>query len=195
MKKGYWIALIFMLVCNLMLFYVLMRKKTGVNEHLKVSFSAEENLVTQGSYVLYESLGISLKNMYIFGNSSKDSTLIDYCAHEPHLVFRYNMEACTPCVANVISAIKEVFPDYATNGNIIFSCKGLKSGLNVNFNGKTHYSFGKGILGIPIEEYNIPYLFVLDENLKLDFLFVVYPKGNKQTLIDYLNLAKVRFHL
>lgn len=43
MKKGYWIALIFMLVCNLMLFYVLMRKKTGTNEHLKVSFSAEEN--------------------------------------------------------------------------------------------------------------------------------------------------------
>lgn len=195
MKHGfYWIALIFMLACNLMLFYRLIQKRT-VNKDLK-AYIRNNDMEVQGNYILYESLGASLEEIYLYRDCSKDSISINNLVAEPHLLFRYNIEACTPCIQNVISAIKEVFPNYENNKKIIFSCKGLKPKLNTKFNGKMHYSFTENAsMMLPIEKYDIPYLFVLDKDLNLKFLFVVSSKENKQAIIDYLSLVKVKFGL
>lgn len=188
-SKLYWFSLSFMLVCNIFMFSRIINKDKKIR--ILEMRNLKDDLVIHENYILYESLDLSLENLMLYKGNNADYILINEVIETPKLVFRYNLNMCPPCIQSVIYSIKEVFPNYERNENIFFSCKGLENRLKSSYNGKVNYSFVDESLFFLIESYNVPYLYVIDKDLKMKFLFVV-PKDNKQKIVDYLKIVKER---
>ena len=181
-----------MFVCNVVLFYHVINK-SNEKKDTNLLLNVIEDSQIHMSYMLYESLDYSLMGMK-FKRGLDDFSEIENLDEQPRLVFRYNLLMCPPCIQDVIHSIEAVFPDYKTNENIIFSCEGLEKRFDLSFNGKVNYAFMDDSLFIPIKKYQAPYMYILDKELKLKFLFVP-SKGSNQKTIDYLMLVKNKYSI
>ncbi len=109
---------------------------------------------------------------------------------------RYSYLSCTPCVDDVVALINE-FGKQNRNIEIIILAtyrfrKDLKSfkRLNKVF---THVYNVKS-LDLPVEEKHLPYLFVLDKNMRVMDLFIPRKEVPELTS-EYLERIKVYNHL
>jgi hypothetical protein len=106
------------------------------------------------------------------GSDSKNIFNLFNLVTDECLVFRFSGEACNTCVDFVIQKLKERFPDYSENRRI------LLIGSNINKRVKDHYydkpvlSYCSENIGLPFEDYNIPFLFIIDHEKICKMIFI-----------------------
>lgn len=169
-SKIYWIIILCMFACNISLYWLFYKERNNTR-----SFNTTQQIMMEKenlNYLLYESLDESITdNLHVYwGKEKKDSFKLSILAKEPKLIFRYSTTMCRPCIDDAIFEIKEVFPNYEVNENIVFSCKNLENRLKESYLGKRNLSFTY-LDNIPIEKHQIPYLFILDKDLKIKKAF------------------------
>ena len=189
-SKIYWAVILFLLVCNIYLFFSLQKSREQLQQINGLETSVIESKLR--SYLLYRSADETIPDTFAYwGRAQKDSFRISTLCTSPKLVFRYSMAMCQPCINEVVSAISELFPDYEKNEYIIFSCKDLEERLKDNFFKKKHLTSAL-FTSLPIEEEEVPYLFILDKDMRAKKLYPVF-KGSKQELREYLKMIKEKF--
>lgn len=178
-----------MLFCCIIILYLNGRK---VNDKLRYMEMQQKSSIILSDNILYESLDDSITNKAILGNSDQ---YFDFKNRPYYLVFRYNLNMCTPCIKNTLSAIKKVFPGYEKNESVLFSCSELEERLKESLYGKRNLSFVPDSLTLPLEQYQFPYFFIFDENRIAKCLYVISSKDDIGRIERYLQLMKKRFLL
>lgn len=129
--------------------------------------------------------------VYSGTDTASSLRLSEYIGEDTCLVFRFSGQMCDECINFVIKNLKEVFHDY-TSPKIILLGTEINSRIKEEFYGKQVVSISKADLGIPIEEYQVPYLFIADREMKAKFVFIPdrsYPEFTD----DYLHVIRTRF--
>lgn len=112
----------------------------------------------------------------------KKSTLICY----------FPMSSCPPCINILLEKIKNTFPDYAYRDDIIFFSNDVEYRLRNNFHGKQIYQYADKQQILPAENYNTPYLFILDDEMKTKLFFVI-DKQSPDYTDDYLKIVSQKY--
>lgn len=108
------------------------------------------------------------------------------------LVFRFSGAACNVCVDFVLEKIKNRFSDFSSNPRILLIGSNLNPRVKENHYGKSVLSYASDDLGIPFEEYNIPFLFILDRDRTCKMIFI--PEKALPELTDlYLDTVLKRY--
>jgi len=108
------------------------------------------------------------------------------------LVFRFSGAACNVCVDFVLDKIKNKFSDFSTNPRILLIGSNLNSRVKEDYYGKSVLSYASDDLGIPFEEYQIPFLFILDRDRTCKMIFI--PEKALPELTDlYLDTVLKRY--
>lgn len=111
---------------------------------------------------------------------------------KPTLVCYFSIQACTPCYQHMLEQVKHIFPDYDQREDILFLSNDLDFKLRDSYFNKQVYANINFKSELPIDTYNAPLLFLLNEDMKLDMVFV----ADKQTpdyTEEYLQIIKKRF--
>lgn len=111
---------------------------------------------------------------------------------KPTLVCYFSIQACTPCYQQMLEQVKHIFPDYDQRDDIIFLSNDLDFKLRDSYFNKQVYANVHFNSGLPFDSYNAPLLFLLNEDMKLDLVFV----ADKQTpdyTEKYLQIIRKRF--
>lgn len=117
---------------------------------------------------------------------------ITYTGVFPVLFCCFSVETCAPCYENMLDVVQEIFPDYKERNDIIFLSNDLEFRYRDSFYGKKIYS---NTMNIPLKiaEVGVPYFFLLDKDLKTDF--VMCPdKASPAKTRDYLTIIKKRLN-
>ena len=108
------------------------------------------------------------------------------------LVFRFSGAACNVCVDFVLDKIKNKFSDFSTNPRILLIGSNLNSRVKETSYGKSVLSYASDNMGIPFEEYQIPFLFILDRDRTCKMIFI--PEKALPELTDlYLDTVLKRY--
>lgn len=101
-------------------------------------------------------------------------------------------DTITPCYQQMLEQVKHIFPDYDQRDDIIFLSNDLDFKLRDSYFNKQVYANVHFNSGLPFDSYNAPLLFLLNEDMKLDLVFV----ADKQTpdyTEKYLQIIRKRF--
>lgn len=109
--------------------------------------------------------------------------------HTPLLVFRYSNYACNICIDFALDELKKVFPDYASNPNILFIASDYKSKTKTNFSNSINIK--ESNLGLSLEDTKLPFYFIL-VNDKAEHVFVP-DKSAPELTKTYLSEIKKRY--
>lgn len=146
-----------------------------------------ESILSRFKYEQY-----SIPNSYIYEGSDKNKLIpILSIANQPKLVLGFNQNMCRPCVEGVFACVKEVFPDFGTNLDIVCIADIEQRFKNDYYGMKVISFFQKE--DFPLYEIlRDPYFFILDEELSVKQLFIssaVTPELTK----EYLKIIKERY--
>ena len=188
-----------LLICNIVLLHIHQQDKNRMEkvventnglEHLRgVEFMlkvANKITVTRFKYEQYD---IGNANIYI--GSNKNILLpIRNMVSQPKLVLGLNQNMCSPCVHGVLEDLKEFFPDYENNPNIIYIADIEQKFKDNYFNKKVVSFHQKG--DFPLYEIGMPYFFILDKDLVVKMLFIT-DKNTPVLTKEYLSIIKERY--
>jgi len=108
------------------------------------------------------------------------------------LVFRFSGAACDVCVDFVLDKIKNKFSDFRSNPRVLLIGSQLNPRVKETYYGKSVLSYASDDLGIPFEEYQIPFLFILDRERTCKMIFI--PEKALPELTDfYLDTVLKRY--
>lgn len=152
------VILIALIICFILLVYSLLLKKN--------MFSNNKNNLTMELYVnqlITESL--INNNIEVSFDTNKESSeyFLKYNITEPLLVLRYSAYSCKSCVDFSRKKVQEYFSEKNLKDNVLFLVSDCKQ-CNISIDEKVILLHNKK-LGIPIEETNQPFLFVLKNNV------------------------------
>ncbi len=132
-----------------------------------------------------------INNCVLFDNN--DSVrLVDIIVNKPVLVLRCSVYNCPACVHHIVNKLKEHFSDYTKNPSIIVIYDSENMRYSKDICEKTAYVTNKrNILGLPMENRNMPFLFILDKDMKAKMFFIP-DKGMPELTDEYLSILKKR---
>jgi hypothetical protein len=132
-----------------------------------------------------------LKNYEIYIGADKNKVIpIETLIDKPKLIFGSSQNMCSPCIYSVLDKLKEVFPDYIENENILFVAD-IEQRLKDNYHHKKVVSF-ENEEDFPLYKSGMPYFFILDEDMMIKMLFIT-DKVSPDLTKEYLTLIKERF--
>jgi hypothetical protein len=141
-----------------------------------------------------EDLLVGNPDIYYGVNQADKIKLSDLVEEDGILVFRFSSETCNICVDYVIDKLKKAFPDFKTESRIVLLSSQVSDRLKKTYYGKTLYSFYENELDLPFESNRIPYIFILDKDMKAKLFFI--PEKSSPVFTDfYLNMVKERYGL
>lgn len=130
--------------------------------------------------------------MVYAGNNVENTFRLFDLVNEECLVFRFSGEACNVCIDFVLEKIKGRFENFAENDRILLIGSNINPRVKDNYYGKKILSYSSENMGIPFEEYNIPFLFVIDRDRITKLVFI--PEKAVPELTDfYLDTVKKRY--
>lgn len=141
---------------------------------------------------IYENELMNINDCEIY-NGKEPVRLIDLLAKDTILVLRFSEFNCSACVDLLTNQIKESFVDYLTNPKIIliYDSETMRLPQNI-FERPVFLTPKKNLLGLPMENFNTPFMFILDKDIKAKQFFV--PEKDMPELTDaYLRIIKKRF--
>ena len=160
-------------------------------EHLAgVEFMYEASKETTINRFKYEQHSIG--NTYVYLGSNNDVIVpVQSITDQPKLVLGINQNMCRPCVGGVFDDIKEFFPDFETNPNIICIAD-IERRFKNNYFGKRVVSFHQKTDYPLYEIVGTPYFFILDKDLCVKLLFIT-DKASPELTKEYLKIIKERY--
>jgi len=142
--------------------------------------------------LIYENELLKITDCEIYKEKSL-VRLVDIISKEPVLILRFSEFNCSACVDLLTNQIKESFVDYLINPKIIliYDSESMRLPINI-FEKPVFLSQNKNLLGLPIENFNAPFMFMLDKEMKAKLFFV--PEMSMPELTkEYLSIIKKRF--
>jgi len=200
-KKSTQIILLSIAVCFLLfniglLFLVQMHKNELNNtrnrlEHLEnVEFMFEASKEITVTRFKYEQYSIGNSYIYLGANNNKPIPLHSI-TNKPKLVLGLNQNMCRPCIEGVFADVKEIFPDFESNPNIICIAD-IEQRFKDDYYGKKVISFHQKDDFPLYEIVAMPYFFILDKDLCVKLLFITDKTSPNQTK-KYLKIIKERY--
>lgn len=190
------IAACFLLFNIGLLFLVQMHKNELNNtkhklEHLaNIEFMFEASKETTITRFKYEQCYIGDSYIYL-GSDNNKLIPMRSITDQPKLVLGLNQNMCPPCVEGVFADIKEVFPDFENNPNIICIAD-IEQRFKDNYYGKKVISFHEKD-NFPLYKIETkPYFFILDNDLCAKLLFIT-DITNPELTKEYLKTIKERY--
>lgn len=190
------IAACFLLFNIGLLFLVQMHKNELNNtkhklEHLaNIEFMFEASKETTITRFKYEQCYIGDSYIYL-GSDNNKLIPMRSITDQPKLVLGLNQNMCRPCVEGVFADIKEVFPDFENNPNIICIAD-IEQRFKDNYYGKKVISFHEKD-NFPLYKIETkPYFFILDNDLCAKLLFIT-DITNPELTKEYLKTIKERY--
>ncbi|TDX00496.1 hypothetical protein [Dinghuibacter silviterrae] len=114
----------------------------------------------------------------------------------PKLIFRYSEINCNVCYQKVLdelsALIKKIGPQNILIITSYYNQRELYNFMRVNNISQNVFNIGTASLGLPIEKYDVPFLFMADQSLKTKVLFVPY-KRNPGLTKQYFLSVKERY--
>ncbi len=107
-----------------------------------------------------------------FGNDTCESFNISQLLTDNILFFRFSGNFCDGCNEFVIRKLQEHFDNFSHNDKIVLLGKNINPRLKENYNGKKVLSYKNDYLGLPFEELDFPFMFVIDENRLVKMIFL-----------------------
>ena len=115
------------------------------------------------------------------GNKSPLSEVVS--AHGRTLVYRFSRMNCLPCIAMHFKLLKSILDDRAQMGLIILcdyhNARDLRILRNTYEVSCGLYSVDR--IGIPIEDVNNPYFFILTQDMRCEGFFTAFKETSQQT--------------
>ena len=143
------------------------------------------------STITNESLDLNDPLVYR-GNAVNDTFSLFDIVNDKCLVFRFSGEACNTCIDFVIEQLKKTFPDYASNERILLIGSNINNRVKEKYYGKPVISYVLEDLGLPFEEYNIPFLMIIDRDRESKMMFI--PEKSMPDLTEmYFKAVKERY--
>jgi len=189
-----------LLLCNIGFLYLHHQDKNKMKRavqsmsrlgHLKnVEFMFEASKEITRTRFRYEQYQIGNVLIYLGSDNNTLFPVLSITDH-PKLVFGLNQNMCSPCIEGALKIIKEFFPDYETNPNIICIAD-IEQRFKDNYFGKKVISFQRKA-DFPLYEIELmPYFFILDKDLVVKLLFIT-DKTSPELTKEYLKIIKDRY--
>lgn len=157
-------------------------------ENIEIKFEvSKETTVTRFKY---EQCSIGNSTIYL-GSDNKRLIPVQSITDRPKLVIGLNQNMCRPCVEGVFAHIKEVFPDFETNPDIICIAD-IEQRFKDDYYGKKVVSFHQKEDYPLYEIETTPYFFILDKDLCVKLLFITDTTSPELTK-EYLKIIKDRY--
>lgn len=124
----------------------------------------------QYSYALnleYEPLYDALISI---GKDTSDYFRLSELSYRPSLVLYFTNEMCTPCVEYCVTKLKERFPNYIENEEVILLTRGIEHKFRNSLYGKPIYCIKD--TEPKVVNSNVPIYFILDQDFTLKLVFV-----------------------
>lgn len=138
----------------------------------------------------YEQQNIGNSSIYL-GSDNKTLIPVQSITNQPKLVIGLNQNMCRPCVEGVFTDIKEIFPDFESNPNIICIAD-IERRFKDDYYGKKVISFNQKD-DFPLYEIDVmPYFFILDKDLCVKQLFIT-DKTSPELTKEYLKTIKEHY--
>jgi hypothetical protein len=136
---------------------------------------------------------IKLNNPIIYyGNDIEEKFQFFDLVNDDCLVLRFSGEACNVCVDFILEKIRSRFDDFRDNKHILLVGSNLNARVKEDYYGRNIISYVSDNLGIPFEEYNIPFMFIVNADRTCKMLFI--PEKASPELTDfYLDTVKERY--
>lgn len=157
-------------------------------EDVEIMFEvSKETTVTRFKY---EQRSIEGSDVYL-GSDDKTLIPVQSITTRPKLVIGLNQNMCRPCVEGVFADIREVFPDFESNPNIICIAD-IERRFKDDYYGKKVVSFSKKDDYPLYEIETMPYFFIFDNDLCVKQLFITDQTSPELTK-EYLKIIKERY--
>lgn len=157
-------------------------------ENIEIMFKVSKE--TTVARFKYEQCNIGNSTIYL-GSDYKILTPVQSITDQPKLVIGLNQNMCRPCVEEVFASIKEIFPDFESNPDIICIAD-IEQRFKDNYYGKKVVSFREKE-DYPLYEIEaMPYFFILDKDLCAKLLFIT-DKTSPELTKEYLKIIKERY--
>ncbi|MDR2040363.1 MAG: hypothetical protein LBQ60_20805 [Bacteroidales bacterium] len=161
------------------------------SQHLKgieSMFEASKGItVTRLKYEQY-----NIGNTSVYLGSDKNTLIpVHSITDQPKLVLGLNQNMCRPCVEGIFTDIKEFFPDFESNPDIICIAD-IEQRFKDNFYGKKVISFHQKNDFPLYEIVGVPFFFILDKDLCVKLLFITDSTSPELTK-EYLKNIKERY--
>ncbi len=180
----------FYLVFFLFLFSCRNNEKSQIyldNEKRLMDF--EQSVIDKIDSLTKNNLNSQVNNQRVyFGLDSLNTFNIKQLTGHHKFFLYFSVEACPPCIQETIERIKEAFPDYKKDDEIIFISPDYPKRFRINCHGKKLLTL-ENRLGIGLEQENAPFLFTLNSDLRMEKIHIVN-KNDFQKLTDFLEELK-----
>lgn len=108
---------------------------------------------------------------------SKDTNKINLSSlllDTPKLIFRISGNMCSPCVKFGLQGIEKILNDGKDNANVLIITSDMTFTEKERLLGYNYYSLSDNsfLSNLQVEEYSIPFFFMLDNTMKVRTLFV-----------------------
>ena len=180
-KKFTYFILIFLFGLNLSLMYYLHRINTVYADERDTMQHQIETLQVKNS-LLEDDLILSGAGMYklpadliLYAESGDSLDLSNVKKQKKTVVFRYSFLHCRPCVDSVMAYLSDFIKENEKDLEVILLAtysqpRDLRTFKRSNQLFTQVYTIKS--LNLPVEELDVPYLFLLDENLTVVDLFI-----------------------
>jgi len=144
-------------------------------------------------YAICSNNDISVEDLYLYrGTDRNDTVSLKQIAQRGILIVRAFGDACSICNDFIIDYVHREFPEAGDNEKIVIITSNMPERLKKSYFGNPSFSTLDTSLTIPLDQYHIPYLFYLDNEMRVKCLFI--PDINYPELTSiYFKIVKERF--
>ena len=205
MYKKYIYPVAFLFLCLGILLFVFLKCKSQMETMHKINqdlieenniSESIESLIIGNVFLQFETTDSRIEDLIITSNNDNNKRLSNYLCSVNRLILRYNEDNCSSCIDHSLDALLEYKDAIGIENILIISTvrnnRKLKAFIDKYEDLNIQIINTKSEINLPIEEYNIPYFFVINENLELKMLFVPIKELPHNTA-RYLDIISQRF--
>lgn len=189
---------VILLLINISLLFFFYRINNGYNKERsllteKVNKLSYENLSLQDNIILSQQGNCKLDPEIVLYTKERDSIKLSELERKEYtLVLRYSTQSCSTCVEDILTKMKDFEKHYPSIDILLLTTYRIQIDENsfkriCNIFPRVYNVFS---LGIPLEEEIVPYLFVLDKDLRVIDAFIPDKELPELTNRYLQNIAK-----
>ena len=154
-------------------------------------------LITGNAFLQFETTDSKMEDFIVTSNdNSKSERLSQHLFVDNCLILRYNEDNCVSCIDHSLGVLLEYKDAIGVDNILIIATvrnnRKLKTFIDKFENLNIQIINTDSEINLPIEEYNIPYFFMMNKDLKIKMLFVPIKELPDNTA-RYLDIISERF--
>lgn len=185
-------------VCNFIIVKSVKNKYLAENAHLAEINDLDSialKVFTENQILLSENINFMISPYFeLTGEDDSKYKLSEILNNDQTLIFRYNEFSCSDCIYDEMGNLKELAKKIGEKNIIILASYENKRNLYVNkrVNGINFevYNIPHNSLDNTLDNYNFPYMFILDKDFKARNLFIPNKFSVQATKEYFMHISK-----